>query len=162
MLYQVAGFAGLTFSMVVALGYLFLTTSVSDKVPVASIAAGTILIDRQEHEAPLHATLGDGELHPLRIELPGYEPLADVLARSNSGWLLNTSLLTRGSGLVVDANTGRVFQLTPAQVRGDLLIGRSDVDPDTSGLYVAFVNGNRSTWQPLRTLRPTARRRQPS
>lgn len=58
--------------------------------------------------------------HHVRIDLPGYEPYETVLTYSVSKWFFGNILIGGVPGMIVDAVTGAMYKLTPAQICAEL------------------------------------------
>lgn len=69
---------------------------------------------------PVVAKLRRKDKHIVRIELEGYSPFEATLARRTSGWVWGNIVFGGLIGLAVDASTGAMYKLTPAEINGTL------------------------------------------
>lgn len=76
--------------------------------------------DQLVGNTPVVAKLTRKDKHIVRIELEGYSPFEATLARRTSGWVWGNIVFGGLIGLAVDASTGAMYKLTPAEISGTL------------------------------------------
>ena len=96
--------------------------------------------NRSFFDTPITAVLDKRAAHTVKIELEGYLPYEVEISRKlDGGVILADVFLTCAVGLGVDAITGGLYKLRPAQVRAELekeglgLIGEREI------LYISLV-----------------------
>jgi len=91
------------------------------------------------------ATLKRKNAVMVSIEMQGYETYNLQLQRGTNGWVWGNLIFGGLVGLIIDASTGAMYKLTPAQITTELREARmSDVVVTEDGLYV-FVRLNPDT-----------------
>lgn len=96
---------------------------------------------------PVVANLTRKDNHIVRIELPGYKPFETTLTRKTSGWVWGNIAFGGLIGLAVDAIDGGLYNLTPEQISGQMLVTNARVVPSKDGIYVAVVLAAQPEWQ---------------
>jgi len=88
-----------------------------------------------------------GEYH-IKITLNGYYPYEKKLTRKIDGWFFGNILLGGIIGIIVDASTGAMYQLTPGQIKALLTEKGSSVQARKKGnLYVLATLETDPTWK---------------
>lgn len=112
-----------------------------------------ITVDGQpQGSTPAVINLKRKDLHTVRLELEGYQPTEIALTRKVSGWVWGNIVFGGLIGLAVDAGTGGMYKLTPAQVAATLPAVVGTLRPDA--LYVVLVDKPDRQWEPIGTLTP--------
>lgn len=104
-------------------------------------------------KTPVMADLKRKDNHTVQIKLAAYEPHEMTITRSLSGWVVGNILFGGLIGLAVDAITGGMYKLTPAQINGELVKSVATTDGDI--LYVAVVLEPDPSWEKIGQLVPT-------
>lgn len=65
---------------------------------------------------PTVAILSRASNHTVRLSAPGYEPAGVTLRRGLTGWAWGNAVFLALPGLLVDAHTGALYELSPARV----------------------------------------------
>ena len=98
---------------------------------------------------PLILDLERKNNHIISIELDGYEEYETTLTRKVSGWVWGNIVFGGLIGLVIDASTGGMYELTPEQLEADLKnknISYADTD---KGLYIGVVLEAKPNWKKI-------------
>lgn len=69
---------------------------------------------------PIIAKLSRKKPHVVRLELDGYQPYETTLTKSVSGWVWGNLVFGGLPGLIIDAATGGLYDLSPDQVQATL------------------------------------------
>ena len=112
-----------------------------------------VTVDGQPQGAtPAIVLLKRKDLHTVRLELDGYQPVEIALRRKVSGWVWGNIIFGGLIGLAVDAGTGGMYKLTPEQLTTTLTanVGRLRTD----ALYVVLVNEPDPEWEHIAALTP--------
>ena len=81
-----------------------------------------VSVDGQSYGVtPVSALLTRKDNHLVKIELPGYLPYETTLTRNVDGWIAGNIVFGGLIGLAVDAISGGMYKLSPAQVQSQLL-----------------------------------------
>jgi hypothetical protein len=100
---------------------------------------------------PIVATLSRKHDHAVTIALEGYKPFVAALSRKASGWAWGNIALGGPIGLAVDAISGGLFNLTPAQISGQLVSDGNALVSDER-ILIMIVTRADSNWQRIGTL----------
>jgi hypothetical protein len=94
----------------------------SQDVSVASSPSGAeVEINGQDiGETPVTRSLDRGDQHTITLDLDGYESESVVVEKDVSGWVWGNIVFGGLIGLVVDASTGGLYNLEPAQINQNL------------------------------------------
>ena len=95
--------------------------------------------------------------HLVRIELPGYQPFEMNLTRKVSSIVWGNIVFGGIPGLVVDAVTGGMYQLTPEQIAAELRSTSASARMQEGTMYVAVTLAPKAEWQRIGTLTPAGR-----
>ena len=116
----------------------------------SSPSKAVVSINGQESgTTPLILDLERKNNHIISIELDGYEEYETTLTRKVSGWVWGNIVFGGLIGLVVDASTGGMYELTPEQLEADLKnknISYADTD---KGLYIGVVLEAKPNWKKI-------------
>ena len=74
---------------------------------------------------PIFANLSRGDNHIIKIDLEGYLPFEMTVTRKVSGWVWGNIVFGGLIGLVVDAATGGLYNLSPEQIYLGQVTGRT-------------------------------------
>ncbi|HSX03366.1 MAG TPA: PEGA domain-containing protein [Rhabdochlamydiaceae bacterium] len=85
--------------------------------------------------------------HFIRIELKGYEPYEIALTRKLSGWVFGNIVFGGVIGLAVDAISGGLYQLTPAQIQAEMQKGNIAYSKKSGDSYIAVVMTPDVSWK---------------
>jgi hypothetical protein len=120
--------------------------------------SATVLIDGAKvGQTPLSFAVQRRSSHDVRIELAGFKPFEARLEKKLSGWLWG-NLIFFGlfpAGVVVDAMTGAIYNLTPEQLVASLERSGISLDPQSGQLYILAVLEADPAWQRLGALEAT-------
>ncbi len=97
-------------------------TGPTQKVAVNSRPAGArVYVDGvRSGTTPTHVTLLRSREHDITIQLAGWVPQTVHLKRSGNPWNWGNAMYGVFPGVVVDAGTGAIYKLKPAEVEVDL------------------------------------------
>lgn len=119
-----------------------------------------VTIDGQQRgTTPLVADLKRKDTHTIRIDMDGYQPYEVTLTKSASGWVWGNIVFGGFIGLAVDAISGGLYKLSPAQVEAQLQDANARgaaVRSTKDGLYVFATLAPRRDWKMLNV--PAVRR----
>jgi hypothetical protein len=87
--------------------------------------------------------------HIVRMELDGYQPFEATLTKSASGWVFGNIVFGGLIGLVVDAGTGGLYNLTPTQIQGQMIRQGAGAGQAKEGIYLSVVMTPDPTWQKI-------------
>ncbi|MDD4967812.1 MAG: PEGA domain-containing protein [Paludibacter sp.] len=93
-------------------------------------SSATIYIDEVEAgKTPFEAQLVRKSAHSVRLQLDGYQTYQTNLTQTFNGWYLGNILIGGVIGLVVDASTGAMFNLSPNMIYAEMNTGTTVVQP---------------------------------
>jgi hypothetical protein len=143
--------AALTFSACASIMH-----GTSQDVGISSSPTGaTITIDSQPPaQTPYIAHLSRKNNHIVRVVMDGYAPAAMTLTRSTSGWVWGNIVFGGLIGLAVDAMTGGLYNLSPAQLSATLASQKASIAPTKDGIYVVLVRQADPGWEKIGQLNP--------
>jgi uncharacterized protein YceK len=95
---------------------------------------------------PVVAKLSRKDNHIVHIAVDGYSPADLTLTRSTSGWVWGNIVFGGLIGLAVDAISGGLYNLNPAQLSGQLAQQKASIAPTKDGVYVVLVQRVDPTW----------------
>jgi hypothetical protein len=95
---------------------------------------------------PYVAKLSRKDTHIVHIVADGYAPADLTLTRSVSGWVWGNIVFGGVIGLAVDAISGGLYNLTPAQLTATLAKQSAQIAPVKNGVYVVLVQRVDSAW----------------
>jgi len=112
-----------------------------------------VIVDNQERgSTPLALDLERESQHTVRIEMDGYEPYEVTLTKSTSGWVWGNIVFGGLIGLAVDAITGGLYKLNPAQVEAELARAEDEaarLQVDEEGVYLFVTMQPKVEWERL-------------
>lgn len=114
------------------------STPSSAQVTVDNIALGT---------TPVISKMKRGDNHIVKIELQGFLPFEATLTKKTSGWVWGNIVFGGLIGLVVDASTGGLYNLTPEQIAGQLAKQNAVSTVDRNGVYVFVTLEPDPAWE---------------
>ena len=126
------------------------------KVGISSTPSGaSVSVDGVSFgKTPVAANLNRNDDHIVIIKMDGYEPYETMLTKKVSGWVWGNILIGGLIGLVIDALSGGLYQLTPEQVEATLAkSGMSHLYKEDT-LYVTVVLNPEPGWQKIGSLKP--------
>ncbi len=128
----------------------------SQDIGISSSPTGaSVTIDNQtKAQTPFVAKLSRKDNHIIRIAADGYAPADLTLTRSTSGWVWGNVLFGGLIGLAVDAMTGGLYNLNPAQLSSALAKQSATVAPSKDGVYVLLVPVAEAGWTKVGQLTP--------
>lgn len=144
-------------AVVVAAGCATIIHGSRQDVSVASTPTGAhVVVDgAQVGETPYVARLSRKERHTVRVELDGYHPYEVAIRRSTSGWVWGNIVFGGLIGLAVDAITGGIYKLEPAEIEAVLnQTGGIAVEERGDALVVTFAMQPDPAWERIGTLTP--------
>jgi hypothetical protein len=97
-------------------------------------------------QTPYIANLSRKGNHIVKISMDGYAPAEMVLTKSVSGWVWGNVAFGGLIGLAVDAITGGLYNLNPAQLQSALAKQSAQVSPTKDGIYVILVKQPGDAW----------------
>jgi hypothetical protein len=117
-------------------------------VGISSSPTGAkVTVDNQSGAAtPYIATLSRKDNHIVKIEMDGYAPAELTLTKSVSGWVWGNIVFGGIIGLAVDAMTGGLYNLYPAQLQATLAKQGASLAPTGTGIYVVLVKEHKAEW----------------
>ena len=65
---------------------------------------------------PFAARLARNTVHPITIQLPGFQPFHILIRQTFNGWYLGNLFFGGIIGLIIDPITGAIYNLTPDQI----------------------------------------------
>lgn len=109
-------------------------------------------------KTPYVANLSRKQNHIVHISADGYAPADLTLTNSVSGWVWGNLVFGGLVGLAVDAVTGGLYNLTPAQLETTLATQRTGavVAPSKDGIYIVLVRHADPAWTKVGQLRRLA------
>ena len=103
-------------------------------------------------QTPVIATMKRGANHIVKIELTGYLPFEATITKKTSGWVWGNIVFGGLIGLVVDASTGGLYNLTPEQIAGQMAQQHAVTQVSRDGVYVFVVMEPDPSWQQIGSL----------
>ena len=101
---------------------------------------------------PVIAKMKRGDNHMVKIELTGYLPFEATVTKKTSGWVWGNIVFGGLIGLVVDASTGGLYNLTPEQIAGQMAQQHAVTSVSRDGVYVFVVMEPDPSWQQIGSL----------
>jgi hypothetical protein len=95
---------------------------------------------------PVIAKLSRKDNHIVKIDLDGYAPAELTLTKGVSGWVWGNLAFGGVLGLAVDAISGGLYNLNPAQLQATLASQHANVAPTSNGVYVVLVKQPDRSW----------------
>jgi hypothetical protein len=123
-------------------------------VAVSSTPAGaSISVDGQPMgNTPATLTLSRKDTHVVSLVLDGYMPYTMTLEKKTSGWAWGNIVFGGVVGVVVDASTGALYRLSPANVDANMESRTAVVDGRRT-IQVAIVLRADPSWEKIGQLR---------
>lgn len=87
--------------------------------------------------------------YTVRIEMEGYAPYETKLTRKLNGWLFGNLVFGGLIGIVIDASSGAMYNLSPKRVDGDLSGGTSTTRTDNHGVRIDVVLRTDPEWKKI-------------
>jgi PEGA domain len=118
-------------------------------VGISSAPTGaSVTIDNlQSGTTPTFSKLRRKENHVVRISLPGYQPMDLMLTSSVSGWVWGNVAIGGLVGLAVDAISGGMYKLSPADLSAALNANSAGtLRKSGDGIYVIAVLKPEASW----------------
>ena len=116
--------------------------------------SASVTIDNSaKGQTPFVAKLSRKDNHVIHIAADGYEPADLTLTRSTSGWVWGNLVFGGVIGLAVDAITGGLYKLSPAQLNATLARQSASVARTRNGVYVVLVPAAEKGWLKVGQLR---------
>jgi hypothetical protein len=106
---------------------------------------------------PILSTLTRKSSHLVRLELEGYQPYEATISRGVSGWVWGNLVFGGLIGLAVDAVTGGLYQLSPAQIQAEMKKQGVATTLGKDAILVAVVLTPNPAWKRIDSLRPAPR-----
>ena len=75
--------------------------------------------------------------YAIRIEMDGYYPYEINIKRNVDGWFFGNVLIGGLIGIIIDASTGAMYQLTPDEVVSPLSQKTAMIGSDADQIYIA-------------------------
>ena len=115
-----------------------------------------VTIDNREGATtPYIAKLSRKNNHIVKIAMDGYAPAELTLTKSVSGWAWGNIVFGGVIGLAVDAISGGLYNLNPAQLQATLAKQGAMVAPTKDGIYVVMVRSVPAEWRKVGQLQPS-------
>ena len=120
----------------------------TQSVGVSSVPEGAkVTINNQDLGiTPLFIELKRKDEHVVSISLEGYLPTRLTLQRKTSGWIWGNIVFGGLIGLAVDAITGGLYKLEPAQLSATMVKESSTAENLDDSIYVVTVLRPNSDW----------------
>lgn len=120
----------------------------TQSVGVSSVPEGaSVTVDNQNLGiTPLFIELKRKDQHVVSISLDGYHTARLTLQRKASGWIWGNIIFGGLIGLAVDAITGGLYKLEPAQLSATLVKESSTAKHVEDGIYLVTVLRPNSDW----------------
>lgn len=90
-------------------------------------------------QTPFFAKMSRAHNHKVRISLEGYQPYEVNLTRKLDGWVFGNILIGGVIGIGVDAVTGSMFRLSPANIYPELKPDAATGVRSTEGISVVLL-----------------------
>jgi hypothetical protein len=121
----------------------------SQSVGITSVPSGaSVMVDNKPlGVTPVFADLRRKDEHIVSIEMPGYQKTDLVLTRGVSGWVWGNIVIGGLIGLAVDAISGGLYSLSPAQLAAELHHTEVTQSGSTDGVYIVTVLTPNPAWQ---------------
>lgn len=145
----------LTVAALLSTGCASIMHGTSQDVGISSSPTNAnVTVDKvAQGQTPVVAKLSRKDNHIVRLELDGYAPAEMTLTRSVSGWVWGNVVFGGLIGLAVDAISGGLYKLTPAQLQGTLARQGASIAPAKDGVYVVLVKAPEAEWVKVGQLR---------
>lgn len=119
-------------------------------------SSATVYIDGQlVGETPRIVNLKRNQVHEVKILLKGYEPYKTYFIRKVDAWIAGNIVFGGLIGLAVDAITGSMYKLSPAQIQANLQDGSVNVKSVKDRIYFTVVLKPGKDWQYIGQLKQT-------
>jgi uncharacterized protein YceK len=86
----------------------------------------------------------------IKIELEGYKSQELILKRKLNGWFFGNILLGGVIGIIIDASTGSMYNLSPKELNAELANGT--VFNSKDGMYIGITLEANNTWKKIGNL----------
>lgn len=84
----------------------------------------TVFIDNVEvGKTPFEIMLNRNKEHGIMLKLEGYQPYQTSITRKINGWFWGNILIGGLIGVIVDASTGAMYNLTPKEINAQMNSG---------------------------------------
>jgi len=145
----------LTVAALLSTGCASIMHGTSQDVGISSSPTNAnVTVDKvAQGQTPVVAKFSRKDNHIVRLELDGYAPAEMTLTRSVSGWVWGNVVFGGLIGLAVDAISGGLYKLTPAQLQGTLARQGASIAPAKDGVYVVLVKAPEAEWVKVGQLR---------
>jgi hypothetical protein len=100
-------------------------------------------------ETPTVARLKRIDSQFIRIEMEGYKPYETMLTRKFNGWILGNILIGGLLGIIIDAATGSMYNLSPDQVNAHFKSDVGTLYKDKDGIYVGVTLQPDPSWEKI-------------
>jgi uncharacterized protein YceK len=87
--------------------------------------------------------------YTVRIEMEGYAPYETKLTRKLNGWFFGNLVFGGLIGIVIDATSGAMYNLSPKRVDGDLTGTTSSTRTDNNGMRIDVVLHADPRWEKI-------------
>jgi len=105
-------------------------------------------------ETPYIAKLSRKDNHIIKLTMDGYAPAELTLTKSVSGWVWGNVVFGGLIGLAVDALSGGLYNLNPAQLQTVLAKQGANIAPTHDGICVFLVSVADPAWKKVGQLAP--------
>jgi hypothetical protein len=121
----------------------------------SSPSGARVTIDSVESgRTPFVAKLSRKNRHVVKLSVDGYSPTELTLTKGVSGWAWGNIIFGGLIGLAVDASTGALYNLNPAELEATLARQGARVTPIKDGVHVVLVMMPSPTWSKVGLLLP--------
>jgi hypothetical protein len=127
----------------------------SQKIGISSLPTGAkVSVDNlQLGDTPLFANLKRGDDHIVTIEMEGFQKVQLTITKSVSGWVWGNIVFGGLIGLVVDAVSGGLYNLSPEQLHAELKKQNIGATIKNDGVYLLTVLHPDPSWQKISVLK---------
>ena len=117
--------------------------------------SATVFVDgKPAGRTPVSFKMSRKDDHIVTFQLPGYDSLAVPVTRTVSGWFFGNILIGGLIGIAVDAISGGMYDLKPAELQSQLAKSGATARVERDRLYVVVVLQPDPNWHQIGSLRP--------
>lgn len=112
-------------------------------------SSATVFIDEVEMgKTPFEIRLSRTNEHSVMIKLDGYQTYETKLTKSFNAWYLGNIVFGGIIGLVVDASTGAIYNLTPSEINAEMNNGTT-FNKSNGNIYFAISLNSDPNWEKI-------------
>jgi hypothetical protein len=110
-------------------------------------STATVIIDDTEvGKTPFEMKLARGSEHNVSIKLEGYKTFQVKLTKKLNGWFIGNVLIGGLIGIIVDASTGAMYNLTPTDIYAEMANGTA-FKSNKKDVYIAVALTVNPNWK---------------